>query len=278
MGSDSHSYAAYWLDHASAVASTSRATGSDPTWPWMRTNETARVASSSTLACMAQRGSCRIIAPIGAGDDGHRAGLYNGSHRPPAAALARLGPVPASISGCADVPRDQRRMRRASRYARRERSGSAYRYPGARPRALVITHLYGQLGPVEEQVAAARAAGVPVLEDCAQCNGGTYKGRSVGTIGRMAIFSLHLYVFTFVSLLIYFTFSKLQDLYHWGWLRYALAACILYMIVYSYLAMKNFYRQGFFKTLGKYFLMNLMSLTVMFLLFIAFYIFSVFNN
>ncbi|HUR11363.1 MAG TPA: DUF3667 domain-containing protein [Flavitalea sp.] len=93
-----------------------------------------------------------------------------------------------------------------------------------------------------------------------------------------AIFSLHLYVFTFISLLFYFTFSKLQDVYHWGWLRYALAVCILYMIVYTFMAMKSFYKQGFFKTLGKYFLLNLMSLTVMFLLFVAFFIFSVFHS
>jgi hypothetical protein len=93
-----------------------------------------------------------------------------------------------------------------------------------------------------------------------------------------AIFSLHLYVFTFVSLLFYLTFSKLQDIYRWGWLRYALAACVLYIVIYTFLAMKNFYRQGVFKTLGKYFLLNLMSFSVMFILFVAFYIFSVFHN
>jgi 8-amino-3,8-dideoxy-alpha-D-manno-octulosonate transaminase len=34
--------------------------------------------------------------------------------------------------------------------------------------------------------------GIPVLEDCAQCNGGTYRGRAVGSIGRAGIFSLQL--------------------------------------------------------------------------------------
>jgi len=92
------------------------------------------------------------------------------------------------------------------------------------------------------------------------------------------IFSAHLYVFTFVSLFIYFTFSKLQQLYHWGWIRYALAVCILYIVFYTFMAMKSFYRQGFLKTLGKYFLLNLMSLTVMLMLFMAFFIFYVFHN
>jgi 8-amino-3,8-dideoxy-alpha-D-manno-octulosonate transaminase len=41
-------------------------------------------------------------------------------------------------------------------------------------------------------MAVANRHGIPVLEDCAQCNGGTYRGRSVGTFGRMGIFSLQL--------------------------------------------------------------------------------------
>ncbi len=93
-----------------------------------------------------------------------------------------------------------------------------------------------------------------------------------------AIFSLHLYIFAFISLVFFFTFSKLQDIYHWSWLRYGLAGCVLYMILYTYLAMKIFYGQGFFKTLGKYFLMILMSFAVMSILFIAFFIYSVFHN
>jgi len=39
---------------------------------------------------------------------------------------------------------------------------------------------------------ATVASVIPVLEDCAQCNGGTYHGRKLGTIGRMGIFSLQL--------------------------------------------------------------------------------------
>ena len=50
------------------------------------------------------------------------------------------------------------------------------------------------------------------------------------------------------------------------------------MIIYTYLAMKIFYGQGFFKTLGKYFLMILMSLSVMTILFVACLMYSVLIN
>jgi dTDP-4-amino-4,6-dideoxygalactose transaminase len=41
-------------------------------------------------------------------------------------------------------------------------------------------------------MAVANRRGIPVLEDCAQCNGGTYRGKPLGTIGRVGIFSLQL--------------------------------------------------------------------------------------
>jgi dTDP-4-amino-4,6-dideoxygalactose transaminase len=61
----------------------------------------------------------------------------------------------------------------------------------SRPRALVVTHLYGQLGPVEEQVAAAHAAGVPVLEDCAQAHGARRAGVHAGGFGDAGCFSFY---------------------------------------------------------------------------------------
>lgn len=61
----------------------------------------------------------------------------------------------------------------------------------SRPRALVVTHLYGQLGPVEEQVAAARAAGVMVLEDCAQAHGARRAGVHAGAFGDAGSYSFY---------------------------------------------------------------------------------------
>lgn len=64
--------------------------------------------------------------------------------------------------------------------------------PGLPPiRAVIPVHLYGQacdLGPMLE---ATRAAGIPLIEDCAQCHGATLDGRKLGTLGAAAAFSLY---------------------------------------------------------------------------------------
>ena len=41
-------------------------------------------------------------------------------------------------------------------------------------------------------MAIADKHGLPVLEDCARYSGGTFKGKSVGTFGRMGMFSFQI--------------------------------------------------------------------------------------
>ncbi len=60
-----------------------------------------------------------------------------------------------------------------------------------RPRALVVTHLYGQLAAVESIVARCHAAGVPVIEDCAQAHGARRGGRLAGSFGDLGCFSFY---------------------------------------------------------------------------------------
>lgn len=59
-------------------------------------------------------------------------------------------------------------------------------------RAVVVTHLYG-LAVADIDAIAARCAerGVPLVEDCAQAHGATFKGRRVGTFGDVASFSFY---------------------------------------------------------------------------------------
>jgi dTDP-3-amino-2,3,6-trideoxy-4-keto-D-glucose/dTDP-3-amino-3,4,6-trideoxy-alpha-D-glucose/dTDP-2,6-dideoxy-D-kanosamine transaminase len=62
--------------------------------------------------------------------------------------------------------------------------------PG-RVSAIVVTHLYGAMAPVEAIVAVGRAHGIPVLEDCAQSIGARAGGRQSGTFGDIATTSFY---------------------------------------------------------------------------------------
>jgi dTDP-4-amino-4,6-dideoxygalactose transaminase len=59
-----------------------------------------------------------------------------------------------------------------------------------RTRAIVVTHLFGNpcdMGPILE---LARSRRIPVIEDCAQAFLARDRGRTVGTIGTIGVFSL----------------------------------------------------------------------------------------
>jgi 8-amino-3,8-dideoxy-alpha-D-manno-octulosonate transaminase len=62
------------------------------------------------------------------------------------------------------------------------------------PRTKVIapSHLQGGLADMDAILEIARKHKIRVLEDCAQCAGGKYKGKFVGTIGDMGINSFQL--------------------------------------------------------------------------------------
>ncbi|MCC6858973.1 MAG: DegT/DnrJ/EryC1/StrS family aminotransferase [Bryobacterales bacterium] len=61
-----------------------------------------------------------------------------------------------------------------------------------RTRAVVMVHMSGAPGNVKAVREVVRRHGVLLLEDCAQCAGGSIAGQKVGTFGDMAIFSFQM--------------------------------------------------------------------------------------
>ena len=58
-----------------------------------------------------------------------------------------------------------------------------------RTKAVVVVHLYGQVADMGPILRLAKRRGLFVIEDCAQCLGGLWHGRKVGTIGDVGCFS-----------------------------------------------------------------------------------------
>jgi len=91
------------------------------------------------------------------------------------------------------------------------------------------------------------------------------------------IFSIHLYIFLFIALLILFSLSKLNKTLDLGFLKFISTILILGLFVYEYLALRNFYSQGWIKTIFKFLLINISYIIMVVVLFAFFAVFSFFN-
>jgi 8-amino-3,8-dideoxy-alpha-D-manno-octulosonate transaminase len=60
-------------------------------------------------------------------------------------------------------------------------------------KAVMVVHLYGAPANMDAITDVARRHNIKVLEDCAQCAGGRYKGKRVGSIGDIGAFSFQLH-------------------------------------------------------------------------------------
>ena len=59
------------------------------------------------------------------------------------------------------------------------------------PKALILTHLYGQSAKIEEIVLTCEKYGVVLIEDAAESLGATYRGKHTGTFGKMGVYSFN---------------------------------------------------------------------------------------
>jgi dTDP-4-amino-4,6-dideoxygalactose transaminase len=62
---------------------------------------------------------------------------------------------------------------------------------GKKPKAMLIVHLYGQAAKMDELMAIAKEFDIPVIEDAAEALGATYKGKKLGTFGKLGILSFN---------------------------------------------------------------------------------------
>lgn len=58
-----------------------------------------------------------------------------------------------------------------------------------RTKAIIVVHLYGIVADMDPILEIAKKHNLKVIEDCAQCFGGIYKGRKAGTVGDVGCFS-----------------------------------------------------------------------------------------
>ena len=58
-------------------------------------------------------------------------------------------------------------------------------------KAVVVTHLFGQVAPIVEILKICKKYSIKIIEDCAQSHGAHFNGQKVGTFGDAAAFSFY---------------------------------------------------------------------------------------
>jgi hypothetical protein len=88
------------------------------------------------------------------------------------------------------------------------------------------------------------------------------------------VFTIHIYIFTFLLLIAVFGFSALRNATGWGFIDFIITALFIILFFYLYKAMRNFYGQRRGKTFIKFVIVALFSLLMLLVLFLLFMFFS----
>jgi hypothetical protein len=91
-----------------------------------------------------------------------------------------------------------------------------------------------------------------------------------------AIFSIHHYILSFILLLFAFLLDTLFDMTGLQVFEILLIVLLFVWPVHLYIAMLNFYKQGWFKTLVKFSLLNILGFLALLTLFVIFFIATIF--
>jgi len=62
---------------------------------------------------------------------------------------------------------------------------------GVKPKAIMVVHLYGMPAKIDEISAIAQKYDIPLIEDAAEALGSRYKGKPLGTFGKLGILSFN---------------------------------------------------------------------------------------
>ncbi len=91
------------------------------------------------------------------------------------------------------------------------------------------------------------------------------------------IFSIHFYIFSFITMLMIFGLGEINSKLHWGLVTFLQVLLSFGILFYLYKAMRNFYQQRRAKTLLKFMLLCFSLLITFTFLFIIFFFFSLFK-
>ncbi len=91
------------------------------------------------------------------------------------------------------------------------------------------------------------------------------------------IFAVHLYIFSFLMLLIDIFFNRIRHATGWEFIGWGELLLFLFAFWYYYKAMRNFYKQRRFKTILKYLLLLFLSMITMLTLFTIYAVLTVFE-
>ena len=91
------------------------------------------------------------------------------------------------------------------------------------------------------------------------------------------IFLVYLYIFTFIVLLVFFSLMELNKIWDTSWLLILQIILCFYGLFYTVKAMRNFYGQGWGKTIVKFILLNFLAFVTLIILFALFFVLTVFR-